>query len=496
MRLMQTFTFYESYLHNFYRHHPDLIQRPYDEQMAVLRQDGFCAGQILTPYLQDHGFETFLAVSNFLPAQFRWAEDHGLKRPTTWSELMAVTAAQIETFKPDVLYLGDPLLTDGRFVRGLSWKPRLTLTWRQASIPQGTDWRGIDLLLSGDESCRKRGLSLGVPAAEFYRPGFPTFIADAVRHEQKQWDVVFTGQITGEHLQRLTVLERLARLRSDGRLPIDIGYFLACQDERVLPEAVRTLNKGAVWGMEMYRTLRRARMCLNVHIDITGQGVNFRVLESAGCGTFQLTEDSPSLAAAFTPGDEVGVYRDFDHLVESVTHYLDHAHEREAIAERGQRRCLADHGMEGRAAYFADMIRRRAAGGPAASNGSIATGAGLIRQNKPAEARAVLAAYVRLGCEEAEAHHLLGIAAFQTGDAAAAVNAVRLAIRLAPENALYRANLSAILAAAGEIVKARAVARVAMTLNPAEAGTMSHLANLGESGGENLRRRAAALMGQ
>lgn len=355
MRLMQTFTFYDRYLAEFCARHPELEALDYENQMRLLRLDGFAAGQILTPVLPDLGYETFLAVMNYLPAQGRWAMEHGLSAPRSRQEQLALLARQVEEFRPDILYLGDPILTDGRWVRSLTWKPRLVVGWRQAEIPPGTDWQGYDLMLSGDEAYRKTALALGARASEPYRPGFPGFLADLVADVPEQNDVVFTGQITRDHGSRLRCLSDLAKAAATGEPPFGLALFLAAHSP--VPEELSRLDQGARWGLDMYRCLKAGRIVLNVHIDLTVPGVNFRIIETAGVGGFLLTEAGPELNSLFAPGREVETYTGIGELVEKIRHYLDRPAERKAMARRAQERCLRDHCMEARAAWFNEIMR-------------------------------------------------------------------------------------------------------------------------------------------
>jgi len=62
-----------------------------------------------------------------------------------------------------------------------------------------------------------------------------------------------------------------------------------------------------------------------------------------GSGGFLLTEHAPHLEDYFEPGREVGVFGDTADLVEQVRYWLGHPEEREAVAEAGYRRALAEH---------------------------------------------------------------------------------------------------------------------------------------------------------
>jgi hypothetical protein len=109
----------------------------------------------------------------------------------------------------------------------------------------------------------------------------------------------------------------------------------------------------------MYRALKSGRISLNIHIDVAkGEIGNMRMFEATGIGSFLLTDDGEHLRKYFEPGVEIETFRDSQELIEKIYYYLEHPEEREAIARRGQERCLRDYSMSKRAAEFDQIIKK------------------------------------------------------------------------------------------------------------------------------------------
>ncbi|WP_188261108.1 glycosyltransferase [Azospirillum tabaci] len=391
MKLLQINTFYDEYLRTFYRAQPWLRAAAPEKQRNALLADGFSAAHILAPWLGRHGYEADLLIANAWQEQARWAIDRALTPPFSRQDLIALTARRIEDARPDVLYIVDPIMFDSRFLRALSWKPRLVVGWRAAPIPTDADFSEYDVMLSSDDGFARQALEHGAHTTERFRPGFPSWIAEAVAEEPKAWDVVFAGQVSPDHRTRLR------RLTSVGKLPlrwsreVGVRYRLLCGAPDDLPAAVHMHDGGPVWGVAMHRFLRSGRIVFNVHIDSAEQaGQNMRMVETVGTGSFLLTEDGPGVRALFEPGREIEVFRDGYELHDKIRHYLDHPEDREAIARAGQRRCLVEHSMERRAEEFDAMLRRalaRAANGARTWGGSgsdhTASGLGALAAGRP-----------------------------------------------------------------------------------------------------------------
>jgi Flp pilus assembly protein TadD len=487
MRFLQIASFYPNYLNDFYRRHPKVALGSFDIQLKAILDDGFSAVHLLAPYMNGCGFEASLIIANALQAQARWALDHGLAAPGNHHELRALVAKQIEIIKPDILYLIDPITYDGRFLAELSHRPKLVMGWRAANIPAGTTWHGFDVMLSSDEGCRRRALDLGATRAANYRPGFPREIAERVADTPKSSDIVFCGQMTGEHQHRMASVVGLLNDIKASRTCTTALHLGLSADPRI-PAALRSLDKGAVWGMDMYRAVRAGRIAPNFHIDLAAsKGQNMRILETVGVGTFLLTEHDPELAERFVVGREIETYASQGELLEKIIYYLDHAEEREAIAKRGQMRCFADHSMQQRAKVLADLIAehlkypRVSQHLKPSTESDVSTAAVYLGQGKLDEAAALLTAELRAHPQNAQALHLMGRLAFLAGETASAVQLCQsaLSLQLPQEFAVVcAADMAAALVKLGRAEEAVALLREAYVLQPSNHDVGARLAAL------------------
>ncbi len=358
IRLLQMHTFYPSYQQEFYDRRPHLREAPFAEQMEAFLADAFSSAHMLTPHLAKLGYETMFVVANCVPAQARWLKDSQLQLPVGDYTFYDVLRLQIEQFKPDVLYMGHPVDFDSRFLRAVSWKPKLTIGWRAACVAPDTDWTEYDLIISHLRASRDQALRLGAKDVAFFHPGLPTWISDAVADEPRRFDVVFSGQWTEQHATRNAYLLALAA-EAERDPSLSVGFYVG-NENGTPPPAIEKRNQGPRWGLDMHRALRSGHIVVNAEIDLAQHDAgNMRLFETTGTGAFLLTEHHPNIARFFEPGHEIETFRSQEEMLAKVRYYLAHPDEREAIARRGLERCHREYAVELRAAEFDRIVRTR-----------------------------------------------------------------------------------------------------------------------------------------
>lgn len=358
MKILQVHTFFQNYLSEFYQRHPHLVQAPFKDQVAALSTDGYSGAHIIAPSLEQLGCQTHLVISSCLPAQIQWLRETGqvLRHQQNWE--FEIVKKQVEYYQPDVLYITHAIGLDSRFIRTLSWKPRLVIGWWGANIPQGTDWREFDVLLSNSKTILYLARKLGAKAVEWYYPGFPQYLAQNGAGEPKEWDLVFCGTLSRDHLRRYDYIKKIVKIARERADDFSLGLFISPIHIQLDPEIDR-YNHGVRWGMDMYRTLKKARVAINIDIDgEENEAGNMRVFEVTGMGSFLLTEYHRDIETYFRPGIEIETFRDFSELMEKTDYYLQHPDQRETIAQNGQARCFRDYSLARRAKDFLMMINK------------------------------------------------------------------------------------------------------------------------------------------
>jgi spore maturation protein CgeB len=396
MRVLIVNTDYPGFLRWLYREHAGLEQLSYAEQLNTRYESLFGVADFYSSNLRKLGIDAQDIFVNNEHLQAAWVREHqvgdsalgvppnpkrsliqGMRslaahtplrylkpvlKPflvsgtsgqiSSWQE--RVLAAQIQHYRPDVVLNQDLCWTDGQF--WLEMKPQIRLLVGQIAspVPEDQDFRAYDSVLSSLPNIVERFQRRGM-RSHLHRLAFEPRVLDALSRKgnvAQDVEVSFVGSLTGDHEARLRLLESLSR-RTD--------LTIWGRGAESLPASSLLHRRwcGEVWGIEMYKVLRRSRITLNHHIDVAeGFANNMRLFEATGVGTFLLTDWKANLQDMFEPGKELVCYRSPEECSELIQYYLAHAEERDAIARAGQERTCREHTYANRMKELVDVVRR------------------------------------------------------------------------------------------------------------------------------------------
>jgi spore maturation protein CgeB len=290
------------------------------------------------------------AVTPFKPLLRPLARKVGLS-PKLDQQAENILLAQIEEFRPDLVLNQDLFHIDTKLMRRIKQIGNPIAIGQVGIEPsRGQDWTVYDLLISQLPTTVKFFRALGV-RAEVNHLAFEPAVLDVLpQRPAADVDVSFVGSVSVNHLQRIALLEAVARrydLKLWGNRP------------QALPASspLHRCFQGEVWGADMYQTLRRSRITLNSHIDLAGREAgNMRLFEATGVGAFLLTDFKDNLHTLFAPDREVTTWRSIDDCLKSIDHHLGDDKGRAEIANAGQARTMAQHTYRHRATEILGLV--------------------------------------------------------------------------------------------------------------------------------------------
>jgi spore maturation protein CgeB len=353
IRVLIIDTYYPAFLGRHYAECPHLTEAPYELQWRALMDRFFGTSDSYSHFLMELGHEAQEVVVNCEPLQTAWAREHGLKtkRGFRLRSPHPIIEAQVEEFRPDVVYVQDLNALSTKTLRALRRRNRLLVGQIASEAPPRSQLEPFQLVLTSFPHFAKRFADAGIPS-EYFRIGFDPRVLELMDGSPSS-EVVFVGGLgTTQHSRGSRVLAEAAR-----RAPIDFwGYGV---DAWPADSDIRRRYRGEAWGLAMYRILAGAKIALNRHIDVAEDHANnMRLYEATGVGTLLITDMKSNLADLFEPGREVVTYTSAEQLVAEIERFLHDDDARERIARAGQVRTLASHTYRNRMLELQDILSR------------------------------------------------------------------------------------------------------------------------------------------
>jgi spore maturation protein CgeB len=362
---------YEAFLANHYSANPGLAHASYERQHRALLDRSFGTGDAYSRNLGELGHEATELIPNCRPMQLRWAEEHSLRLPVAarlrparlnWGTLRRILDAQIEEFRPDVVYVQDVTYVE-RLRPGTLEGGGRYLVAQVGSQPSRLEvLRRYNLVTTLVPPLVERLRALHLDA-EYLSAAFDEAVLARLEDEgvtagpggERPHPVSFVGSIHSDRVHRGGV-QLLERLCSE----VDLEVWGPIDAKLAPSSPIRSRHRGQAWGMDMYRVLAQSRIAINRHGDFAGgSAANMRMFEATGVGALLMTESATNLPDFFEPGREVVAYDGVDDLVHKVRHFLHHDNERHRIAAAGQRRTLTEHTYGHRIRQLAGMLESR-----------------------------------------------------------------------------------------------------------------------------------------
>ncbi len=185
------------------------------------------------------------------------------------------------------------------------------------------------------------------PRVSYLPPGYNPDFYHPLAGEEKAFDIAFVGTPYGGRLELLNSL-----LRGAGRLDLRVALVGKYWHRGIRHPLFRlrypfihryVLKNGTMHPPEVNRLYNRSRIVLNHHFITDGTGLNPRLFDIAGSGSFQLVDGREMLEEMFTSKDEVETYSSVDELIEKTRHYLDRPRRAEEIARAAGERARKEH---------------------------------------------------------------------------------------------------------------------------------------------------------
>jgi spore maturation protein CgeB len=338
----------------------------YEELYQAYKQRKFIYSNGFPEAMSRLGNEVYESFYDFELLQKKWAAEHGVAYSVEgWRQ--EIVLAQIAHYEPDVLYLTHTRILEPPLLKECKRRfPFLRVVASQRTFPGEAEELCLsDILFTGVPGFVDLFRSQGVNAHLLYHAfdGSLLPLLSGPDADGQKAALAFVGSsgygYGASHKSRFELLgDCFARTPIQGWL-YEPGAVSA-NGERPLGERYPGRVHAPVYGLDMYRTLARAGIVLNIHTDAAGGQVgNMRMFEATGAGACLLTDTGTNMADLFEPGSEVVTYDCAEDCLEKIAYLLDNDAVRADVAARGRKRTLKDHTVYERCRVIDEEITRR-----------------------------------------------------------------------------------------------------------------------------------------
>jgi len=376
-RFVKVSSFYPEGIQQLYSNNPELKSEPYVKQHKSMMSQGIGWADFWIRNLnKSEKFEAEIFIINNEFAQRKWAEEAGITyEDSEW--MTQILIEQIRHAKPEILFANDYVFLNNKIIKEIRETVpsiKLVLGWDGIGLCDVERFVECDVMISCGQQFVDFYESKGKRAVLF-QFGFEKTLLNELNTERKLYDVSFAGSLTlrsGGHHQRLKMLGKVARnfnvdfwLSSfDNSKPYLIKNILRKIRDAEFSDATDiiklwSVNKGNVYGLEMYQVLADSVMTLNSHIDTATMGAgNIRLWEATGVGACLITDWKPNLKDIFIPDEEVVTYASPEECVEKIKYLRSHPEKCKAIAAAGQKRTLTEYSYKKRINDFIPVLEK------------------------------------------------------------------------------------------------------------------------------------------
>lgn len=276
MRVFQIRTMYSGAEAVFARKFDGFVGMSNASAIQATIREGFDGCHILGPVL-DQDSDVAFAWGGFEPLQRAWAREKGLP----WSDPVAVTLAQIEKHRSEVIYCLDPLAFDSSFVRRLPGCVRHTHCWR-AARRGGPDFSAYQIRLSNFPPINQAWEAEGLRAA-YFSPSVDPTVGELPPPGGREVDVCFVGSVTRSHTERMPFLDAVATLGRRHKVHLHLLCSLPTWalslpiirnlpgNRFALPAALQEHSRPPLFGQNVFGALKRAKIVVNIALDTVGR---------------------------------------------------------------------------------------------------------------------------------------------------------------------------------------------------------------------------------
>ncbi len=270
-------------------------------------------------------------------------------RPVKDRRKLNIIKDYLNRYKPDVIFVREQIGIPSEFWGSFSRKS-LIVSRIAAPVPRFWSPADFDLIFTSTEIYRKF-FELNNVRSVINANGFEERVLAELRHGEKLYNTTFVGGLGDKFWLNRT---RCARYLAKNT---DIKWWGYNEEVFEKNDPLIKVHQGLTAGLEMLQIYRDSKIVFNDYCEIAdGMGVNQRIFEVLGVGSFLLTRKADNLEETFPKG-LFEVFTDEKDCLDKINYFLRNEKEREEIAAAGQQHVLKNYSYKNLASEIDRVLR-------------------------------------------------------------------------------------------------------------------------------------------
>lgn len=343
----------------------------FNELQKLVIEDGYASAYILQPALEHKTDEVFFTIWDYKRLQYLWAKENGLNT----TDLKKIKLAQIENFKPDVVYNQSPFC-DFNFIKQLlPIKGSMKLVcWNGFIEAKPRTFPDYDCHLTLHRPFVDFWRKAGLQAFEL-QPGIPAnWVTNSV-NSIRTIDALFYGQFSQQDnnifSQRSNIIESLIKYKIKYHHKIDIHLQINATNiygipltsrfnfvQKIKSRFYKENSLAPIYGDELSKKISSSKIVINGYGDNNQEyKSNMRLFESIGLGAFLISEQG-NYPEGFEQGTDFYTYTDYKSLELKIEKVLSDWPYHQSIAQKTQHKIANLYSKKKQWTLFQDYISK------------------------------------------------------------------------------------------------------------------------------------------
>jgi len=349
----------------------------YEDALEIIFKKKYSVSNFISLELKKKNYECFEIISNANFIQNKWMDQYGDKKLDE-----DILLQQIKFYKPNIVYIGNINLINEKLIFEIKKMKhiKLLIAFHCAPFTKKliNSLKNVDLVVTCTYGYQKMLLEKLDKKVLLMKHAFYKDNNTNSNLKNRDINLTFIGSIfinKGLHFDRIELVYELMKNFKNSYIAINFSNLFFLQFINLILKSIFNFNilkkikifykliyiycfcKKPVFGIDMYKILKKTKILINTHIEDTKFAGNMRLFEGTGSGCLVITDNKKGLENLFVKKDEIEVFYDIEDLIKKIKYYLCNTEILTKVATNGMNQTISSHNYSQRISELDEFIK-------------------------------------------------------------------------------------------------------------------------------------------